>query len=280
MKHLDLALTRRLTGMLLVALAAVPNGQGFAHAAQSAQMAPAAHTASATQAAAKVPHGPGSLSGLWQNADYKGTGRFPPRERTIRTLDGSPPPLLPAAAAVLEKRITDADKGILFGNSLTNCLPGGVPMMLFGAGDYPIQILETPGQVTLLMDEQNHFRVVHLGGKHPADPDPSFLGHSIGHWEGDTLVVDTVGLNDRTTLDMVGTPHTEALHVIERFRRSAADRLEIRVTVDDPGAFSKSWETKATWKASPPGTELNEYICENNRNATDAQGNQTFGGAR
>lgn len=237
---------------------------------------------SAAQGAAAsiaIPTGPGSLAGVWVNAEYRGTGGSSARSRAIRTSDGGAPPLLPTAAALLEKRIKDADDdGDIFANTLAQCLPGGIPQMLFGAAAYPIQIIESPGQVSMLFEEQNHFRIIALNGSLPKDPDPAYMGYSVGHWEGDTLVIDTIGLNDRTTLDMVGTPHTEALHVTERYRRIAADRLEIRVTLQDPGAFSKPWEARTTWRMAPPGTQVGEYICENNRNAPDQEGHTSFEG--
>jgi hypothetical protein len=213
------------------------------------------------------------------NIKYLSTGKYSARERAIRTSDGKAPPLLPAAAALLEKRLTDdMDRAKVFGNTVSQCLPGGVPEMIFGSSQYPIQLLENAGQVTVLFEEQNHFRIIFLNATHPLDPDPSFMGHSVGHWEGDTLVVDTIGLNDRTTIDMVGTPHTEALHVVERFRRIAKDKLEIKVTLEDPGAFSKPWEAMTIYGPAPPAEQhLEEYICENNRNAVDADGHTTFG---
>lgn len=213
------------------------------------------------------------------NAQYKGTGQAPARQRAITTLEGTAPPLLPWAAELLEKRIRDADdKGDVFANTLTQCLPGGIPQMLAGA-PYPIQVLETPGQVSELFVEQNHFRLIPLTGKLPDDPDPAYWGYSVGHWDHGSFVVETIGLNDKTTLDMVGTPHTEKLHVTERYRRIAADRLEILITVEDPGAFSAPWQTRALWRAAPAGTKMDEYICENNRNLPDAQGHTSFQGA-
>ena len=239
-----------------------------------AQTPPAA-AAQKPAATASFPTGPGSLAGVWMNAEYKGTAKHPPRELTLRTSTGENPPLLPAAAAVLEKRLAEADKGDVFASSSTQCLPGGIPAMIFGA-NYPIQILETPGQVSFLFEEQNHFRLIRLGGTHPKDVDPSYMGDSIGHWEGDTLVVDTVAFNNKTTLDQVGMPHSEALHVIERYRRVAANKLEIRLTIDDPGVFSKPWEAKGSYKPAEPGVYVQEYICENNRNAPDANGHTAF----
>jgi hypothetical protein len=224
-----------------------------------------AQTSAATAARAA---GPGSLAGIWTTFGYKGSARNTPRERAVKTLDGALPPFLPKAAELFEQRMNMATKGQPFINTLAECLPGGVPEMVFGS-PYPAQILESPGQVTILYEMYNHFRVIHLNGKHPADPDPTFMGHSIGHWEGATLVVDTVGLNDRTSLDEVGMPHSEALHVIERYRRTDANTLEILVTIDDPETFSKSWDTKVVYKAARPDMGLIEYICENNRSARD-----------
>jgi hypothetical protein len=222
-----------------------------------------------------VPSGAGSLAGVWTLTGYKGSAGSPERERVLRTIDGKWPPLLPAAEALVEKRIVASQQGRPFANTLTQCLPGGVPLMTFGA-PYPVQILETPGQVTMLFEEQNHFRLIFLNGQHPQDPDPTFMGHSIGRWEGNTLVVDTIGLTDRTTIDQVGMPHSEELHVIERFRRVDATTLEIIVTLDDPKTFSKPWDARALYKLAPAGTAVGEYICENNRNSADEEGLTTF----
>jgi hypothetical protein len=223
----------------------------------------------------EVPHGPGSLAGIWITTGYK-TSRVSARSRVAVTADGKPAPLLPAAAALLEKRLADADRGYPFPNTLASCLPGGMPLMVIAGAPYPIQILETLGQVTLLFEEQNHFRVIYLGGKHPEDPDPGFMGHSIGRWEGDTLVVDTVGLSDRTTIDQVGMPHSDDLHLLERYRRADRDTLEVLVTLTDPKTFSSPWQTRSVYKSVPPGTGVAEYICENNRNTPDAQGHMGF----
>jgi hypothetical protein len=234
-----------------------------------------AWSAVAPAATPAVPRGPGSLAGIWVTTGYK-SSRVSARSRVAVTADGKPAPLLPAPAELLEKRLAESDRGYPFANTMASCLPGGMPLMVIAGAPYPIQFLETPGQVTMLFEEQNHFRVIHLDGKHPADPDPSFMGHSIGHWEGDTLVVDTVGLNDRTTIDQVGMPHSEELHVVERWRRLDTDTVEVRVTIDDPKTFSSPWQTRSAYKSVPPGTAVGEYICENNRNTPDAQGHMGF----
>jgi hypothetical protein len=222
-----------------------------------------------------VPSGPGSLAGIWLNVGYKGSSRYSERERVLLTVDGKFPPMLPWASELLDKRIKDSEAGHPFANTLALCLPGGVPLMLFGAL-IPIQILETPGQVTMLFMEGNRHRVIPLDASHPQDVDPSYMGDAVGRWEGDTLVVDTVGFKLRTTLDQIGMPHTEKLHIVERYRRIAKDSLEIRLTIEDPGTFTQPWEAKVTYKLAPPGTRMEEDICENNRNQPDEQGRSGF----
>jgi hypothetical protein len=228
-----------------------------------------------TATTAAVPAGPGSLSGIWLNAGYKGSSRYSERERVLLTVDGKFPPMQPWAAELLEKRIKESEAGHPFANTLALCLPGGVPLMVFGAL-VPIQFLETPGQVTILHMEGNRHRIIRLNGSHPSYVDPSYMGDSVGRWEGDTLVVDTVGFKLRTTIDQIGTPHTDKLHVIERYRRIAKDALEIRVTIDDSGAFTQSWDARVTYKLAPEGTKMEEDICENNRNPADEQGRSGF----
>jgi len=112
------------------------------------------------------------------------------------------------------------------------------------------------------------WRIIYMDGReHPKGDrlNPTYLGHSIGHWEGDTLVVDVVGFNDRTWLDAAGHPHTEQLHVVERYTRLDANTLHYEATIDDPGAYTKPWTVgwKVAWQS---GWEPLEYICqENNR---------------
>jgi len=102
-----------------------------------------------------------------------------------------------------------------------------------------------------------------MNAKHPDDPDPTWYGHSVGHWEGNTLVVDTVGFNDKFWFDYKGHPHTEKLHTIEHYTRTDLGHMSIEVTIDDPGAYAKPFTTigRATLM---PGTELMEYICQEN----------------
>ena len=231
----------------------------------AAAAAPAATSAAAADPRAHWPTGPGSLAGVWANSDYDRGRVFDPRRQILRTIDGRMPPLQPWAAELLEQRLKDGESGRVFVTPLSQCLPSGVPAMMFYPG-LPIQILETPGQVTMLNEQLTNYRAIYLGARHDEDPDPSFFGDSIGHWEGDTLVVDTIGLTTRTTLDQPGMPHSDRLHVIERYRRTGQRRLELKVTIDDPKVFTAPWTAITHFAMTPDDRRIEEYICENNRN--------------
>jgi hypothetical protein len=145
------------------------------------------------------------------------------------------------------------------------CLPPGIPRMMYTP--YPTEIFQLPDRILFIYEGGAHvWRIIWMDGrKHPADPNPTYLGDSIGHWEGDTLVVDSVGFNERTWLDAAGHPHGEKLHVIEKFTRPNMNTLRLEATIEDPDFYTAPWTvvTTATWR---PGQELLEYICqENNR---------------
>src|SRR5579872_2604343 len=146
------------------------------------------------------------------------------------------------------------------------CLPPGVPR--YTGTPYPFQIIQLPDRVVILYEGGSHmYRTVFMDGrKHSKDPNPTWMGESIGSWEGsDTLVVDTTGFNGRTWLDYVGHPATETLHVVEKFRRPDYLTLAYEATIDDAKAYSKPWTTsfKVSFK---PGWDLLEYVCmENNK---------------
>ncbi len=151
-----------------------------------------------------------------------------------------------------------------------NCLPPGMPGIM--TQPYPIQMLMTPGEVTIIQEAYMQVRHVHMDGReHPADPDLTFNGDSNGHWEGDTLVVDTVGLAPQAVL-AAGVQHSKGEHIVERFRLSEPDLLEVRTRIEDPGVLEKPWEFAARY-ARHKDWSLAEYICEqNNRNSVDASG--------
>jgi hypothetical protein len=140
------------------------------------------------------------------------------------------------------------------------CLPPGVPRIMLMAR--PFEIVQTAQRILFLYEGGAHvWRQVWMDGRaHPKDPNPDWLGHSIGHWEGDTLVVDSVGFNDRTWLDDAGHPHTEQLHVIEKYTRTNPLTMKYDVVIDDPGAYTKTWTSSNSFSFRP-GEKLAEDIC-------------------
>src|SRR5262245_8125756 len=144
----------------------------------------------------------------------------------------------------------------------SNCMPL-VPPQSWGV-PYQFQILQGVNYVAIFHEYPGTFRLISTDGSpHPVDPDPSWLGDSIGHWEGDTLVVDTIGFNDKT--DLQGFRHTEDLHMIERFRRTDLDTIQYEVTIEDKNVFEKPYTLTRTFALRPDLRRIDEFICENNR---------------
>ncbi len=148
------------------------------------------------------------------------------------------------------------------------CLPPGVPNIYTHA--YPIEFIQIPGR-TIMFFEYNHFvRQIFTDGRaHPEDPDPTWMGNSIGKWDGDTLVVDTTGFNDKTWLDVQGHPHSEAMHMIERMSRPDHNTLMMDITIDDPKAYSGAIRTQRKFILKPDWNIM-EYICEDTQTAFDS----------
>ena len=197
------------------------------------------------------------MSGPWvgggSNDDIEREGGLKPGEL----------PLLPWAKALRDAR-KEQDEPYLY------CTPMGIPRV----NPYPwrfVQSYTAKGADYIFVvheygDEGGHRQIFMDGRKHPADPIPTWWGHSIGRWEADTLVIDTVGINDKFWFDSHGTPHTEQLHTTERWTRINYGTMTNELTLDDPGAFSRPVNLKFTAKVLPPGAELMESICtENNQ---------------
>ena len=192
-------------------------------------------------------------------------------------------PFMPWAAAVYDYNSVNNSKFDPEGY----CLPPGGPRML--ATPYPMEILQLPEQrrIFMVFEGATHiWREIYMDGRpHPQGDalNPTYLGHSVGRWEGDTLVVDVVGFNEGTWIDYYGHPHTDRLHVVERISRPNKRTLRYEATIDDPGAYTRPWTVSWTIPWSATG-ELAEYICqENNRylwNLTDDLGQPIFGPRR
>lgn len=192
-----------------------------------------------------------NIGGVWQVTRY---------EKSIRTVEGKPPPLKPAAVAEYERNLKQR-KTLRPKNDMARCVPPGVPRIMWAP--LPMMVLQTGRKVTFVHEYQHILRHIYLDEPAPnsADLDPTFLGESVGRWEGDTLVIETVGLNDQTVLDRDGMPHSKAMRVTERVRLiDDGRRLEDRVTIDDPDTFTAPWTARVVFERKP-NVELKEYHC-------------------
>ena len=144
------------------------------------------------------------------------------------------------------------------------CFPPGVPRIYLHP--FPMEIIEVPGRVIMLFEFDHFIRQIYTDGRaHNTDLGPTWMGDAIGKWDGDTLVVDTIGFNDKTWLDRGGHPHSDQLHLVERFRRTDHNTLVDDVTIEDPKAYTKPWEAHLTF-ALHPKWNLMEQVCEDNVN--------------
>jgi hypothetical protein len=189
---------------------------------------------------------------------------------TNRVADLSNPILQPWVREALRKVNQRALTDTMLWTPKERCWPIGVPgFMLYPVT--PVYFLQTPKEVVMIWEEDHMARHIYLTDKHSADVKPSWFGESIGHYEnGDTLVVDTIGLNAKTFVDNYRTPHTEQLHVVERFRIvDDGKALEATAQVEDPGAFTMPWNAMQHYRRADRGP-MGEQVCaENNANFFD-----------
>jgi hypothetical protein len=207
--------------------------------------------------AAPVPRtadGQPDLSGLWQPAAGGSDPQF--RDIALEVKDGLP--FQEWAGALVKARRDDLNKDDPDGH----CMPlGPVKMHLH---PYPRKILQNPGLMVILFERETTYRQIFSDGRPlPPDPQPAFNGYSIGRWEGDTFVAETIGFKDGLWLDISGTPLTEAAKVTERFRRPTFGELEIEVTIDDPKAYTKPWTIRIK-QTLAVDTEMLEFYCIEN----------------
>jgi hypothetical protein len=210
----------------------------------------------------KTADGKPDLSGLWKAPNGKYLANL------AADLKPEEAPFQPWAAALYKERLDNLAKDRPTGR----CIPHGVPDQMAVAG-YPFKILQTPGLFLILYEEGTHYRQIFTDGRAlPIDPNPALAGYSVGRWERDALVVDTAGFNaDLTWLDDPGHPHTDALHVTERLRRPVFGRLEVRITIDDPKAYTKPWTATENFNLLSD-TELLENVCENEKDVAHLVG--------
>ena len=184
---------------------------------------------------------------------------------------GEPPSLTPPYTARMKEYQEKQRSGEIQDTPAANCVPNGMPGIM--TQPYPLEVLFTPGKVTIVIEAYSQWRQIFTDGRgHPEDPDLTFNGHSIGHWEGDTLVVDTVGFTTDTGLGNFATRHSEKMHIVERMHLTAPDVLTVETTLTDPEALTKPWTSSRVYGRHRDWT-LAEYVCQqNNRNFVTEDG--------
>jgi hypothetical protein len=208
--------------------------------------------------APRMPDGKPDLSGVWRGAG--------PLYRFNIAQDLKPEDIQPWAEALFLQRVRDSRKD----SPLARCLPVSVPFHNFFN---LMRIVQTPALIVMLYESPNspHRTVFTDGRELPKDPNPTWLGYSVGRWEGDTLVVTTAGFNDRAWLDSAGHPQTESLRITERLRRRDFGHMDFEMTIDDPKVFTRPFTVK-TERLLAPDTDLLEDVCENERDRSHLLG--------
>lgn len=203
--------------------------------------------------------------GTWEEANsgngLGGTGTDAsapvlPSSTARQTVEGAP--YQPWAV----QRVLESYKIRAIDDPAARCVPGGVPR-INTQGLFPMKIVQTPREIVMLYEYTNVFRTIPIDGKHPDDLEPSYLGDAVGRWEGDSLVNDIIGFNEKTWLAGAGTFHTESLHITERFTRINQDRIDYEAKMEDPNVFTKPWILHNSLMLRV-GTRLREYICPEN----------------
>ena len=218
-----------------------------------AQTAPHKEPAKSRAAAAATARP--DLSGVWFIDQY---------HRNI--LPNEDPPFQPWAEALFKQRQEESanrtpDSGP---DPTERCIPPGIPREMLQP--FPWEIVQASDRVIMIFEYQSLVRQIFTDGReHPKDLEPTYMGNAIGKFEGNTLVIDTVGFNDKTWLDPMGLPHSDAMHLTERIRRIDHNTLVDEYTIDDPKAYTKPWKTQRTFQLKPDW-QISEYVCAENNN--------------
>jgi hypothetical protein len=232
----------------------------------SAVLSPAA-AADAAKAGSANPRT--AMTGTWSRypeLEEKPRPQFPPPPPI------PPPPLNPEYQAQFDARrkaVQEAEKrGQPLYSAYTACLPDGMPAMMMGM--FPMEVLQTPGQITIIQEAYNQVRRIYMNYELPSveDAEPLYWGHSSGKWEGDTLVVETIGIKEDVRFR--DAPHSSQMRIQERLRLLSPDMMQDEVTVTDPVTFTGPWTFKWLYKRNP-GYKMNEYVCEANREYLDPE---------
>jgi len=214
------------------------------------QAAASPKTANAGAANTEAALTPRDLSGLW----FGGVGGG------LR-VRGAVSPMTPEAQARFNANTAELKSDRTISADPTfRCEPPGVPH-IYGIGGYSVEFIQTPQRIVLFYESIHTFRTIWMDGrKPPQDADPLWLGFSVGHWDGNDLVVDTTGFNDKTWLNGAGYPHSEALHLIERFHRVDAKHMQLEITIEDPKSYTQPWKMGVNFTLQPTW-EFGESFC-------------------
>jgi hypothetical protein len=213
--------------------------------------------------APRTREGKPDLSGVWwvRPGSEESGGSGQPSKFFLNLAADSKPgevTMLPWALAFVKEQVSTLGRN----HPVSRCLPPGVPLS-YTAGA-PFKIVQTPDLVVMLYEYANSFRQVFMDGRAlPRDAQPTWVGYSVARWDGDVLTVKTTGFNDRTWLDGIGHPHTEALRVTERLRRRDVGHLDVQITIDDPKAYEKPWTVTIPAELATT-TDVMEYVCVEN----------------
>jgi hypothetical protein len=245
----------------------------FAMAAALVVFPAAAQTPAPAAPSKPIPRtadGKPDLSGIWQALGVSLTGETAaqpggayPAATGGRGARGGPrreaPPYKPELAAKVRALVADPAH-----SPSAQCMLLGVPATTMNP--MPLEIVQTPKKTVILYEVMRAFRIIPSDGRdHPKDLDPTYMGDSVAHWEGDTFVVDVTGFNDKTWLDGAGHFHSDALHVVERYTRTPQDTIHYEATAEDPGVLTKPWKVVDTQLRHPPRDDrVMEYECAQN----------------
>ena len=188
---------------------------------------------------------------------------------TFRVADLTNPNLKPWARAVMKRENDKVLAGGIGYTPRSSCMPAGVPAFMLFPVVEPIYFVQTPKQVTIVFSGDAQVRRIYLDVPHSEHPKPSWYGESVGHYEGDTLVIDTIGLNDKTYLDNYRTPHSDKLHVVERWKLVDDMTIQVAFTVDDPDTFNAPWTATYGFRRIERPTPYQEVCAENNQHLFD-----------
>src|SRR5438132_4531958 len=224
-------------------------------------LAVAQNTSARAQRLPRTANGKPNLEGIWQASSTAAAdlqdhvaGFNMPAGRSV--VSGGVIPYQPWAAAKKAENFRNRLKA----DPLYQCFIPGVPRVMYL--DFPFQIFQTPQAIAMAFEWSLDYRLIHMDGRPQLDGIDSWMGYSRGRWDGDTLVVDVANFNDKTWLDMAGDFHSDALHVLERYRMTSPDTIQYEATIEDPKVFTKPWTITIPLRRRTDRDRLFEYVCQ------------------